>query len=256
MGMDDMAVVSILIAEDEAPQRRALREALASQWPEASVVIECDNGTDALKALATHRPDVAFLDIRMPGHSGLDVALAAKHTHVVFLTAYNQYAIEAFDAGAVDYLLKPINWVRLAASITRLKERLNQSPNDFSDVLNRLKQQMQNEQRAEPIRWITATMGDVVKLLSIDDVLCFRADHKYTRVISRHAEAVIRTSIKDLVPGLNADEFWQVHRSSVVRVSAIQSVRRNELGKLQLQLDGVQELMPVSQAFQHRFKSM
>jgi DNA-binding LytR/AlgR family response regulator len=255
--MDCMTMVSVLIAEDEAPQRRALREALATQWPEASVVIECDNGTDALQALATHRPDVAFLDIRMPGHSGIDVALATHgRTHVVFLTAYNEYALNAFDAGAVDYLLKPINWVRLAASITRLKGRLNQCPNDFSEVLTRLKQQMASEQRAEPIRWITATIGDVVKLLSIDDVLCFRADHKYTRVISRNAEAVIRTPIKELLPGLNADVFWQVHRSSVVRVSAIQTVRRNVLGKLELQLEGLNELMPVSQVFQYRFKSM
>ncbi len=176
----------------------------------------------------------------------------------MFVTAYDEYAVSAFETGAVDYLLKPINWVRLAAAITRLKSRLASAPADISSVLVRLQQQLELNTRQHPqaIRWITASMGDVVKVLSIDDVLCFLADNKYTRVVTRVGEAVIRTPIKELVPGLNADAFWQVHRSSVVRVSAIKKVERNELGRLELQVDGISEVLSVSQAYQYRFKSM
>lgn len=256
-----MTAITILIAEDEAPQRRALREALAAQWPEVAVVIECANGTEALQALNEHQPQVAFLDIRMPGHSGLDVAKAASgRTHVVFVTAYDEYAVKAFESEAVDYLLKPVNWVRLASTITRLKTRLNTNvsqvqPADLSALLKTLKH-LEQQQTAQPIRWITASVGEVVKVLSIDDVLCFQSDNKYTRVLTRTGEAVIRTPIKELLPSLDANAFWQIHRGSVVRVSAIQKVKRNELGRLQLQLTGCAEHFNVSETYQHRFKSM
>lgn len=253
-----MNAITVLIAEDEAPQRRALREALAAQWPEAPVVIECANGTEALQALNEHRPQVVFLDIRMPGASGLEVAEAASgRAHVVFITAYDEYAVSAFESGAVDYLLKPINWVRLATTITRLKSRLTkETPADLSALLLNLQKQLDQSITSQSIRWITASIGDVVKVLSIDDVLCFLADNKYTRVVTRGGEAVIRTPIKELLPGLNADAFWQIHRSSVVRVSAIRKIQRNELGKLELQLEGMPKLLRVSQPFQYRFRSM
>lgn len=253
-----MSAITVLIAEDEAPQRRALREALAAQWPEVAVVIECADGAEALQALDEHRPQVVFLDIRMPGASGLEVAkVASGRAHIVFITAYEEYAVSAFESGAVDYLLKPINWVRLATTITRLKSRLSKGdPADISALLTNLQKQLDQSAASQSIRWITASIGDVVKVLSIDDVLCFLADNKYTRVVTRGGEAVIRTPIKELLPGLNVDAFWQIHRSSVVRVSAIRNVQRNELGKLELQIDGMCESLPVSQSFQYRFRSM
>jgi DNA-binding LytR/AlgR family response regulator len=246
-----------LIAEDETPLRDALRAMLGIAWPELEIVAECEDGIAAMEAIAGHRPDVCFLDIRMPGVSGLDVAraAAAAKAQVVFTTAYDEYAVRAFEAGAADYLLKPIQPARLARAIERLRERLDARAETADADIDLL------EARLKPtgtrlIRWISAAVGDSVRMLGIDEVLYFQAQDKYVRVVTADGEAIIRTPIKDILAGLDPDIFWQVHRGTVVRVSAIDRVRRDDLGKSVLSLRGRSDALPVSAAFLHRFKGM
>ncbi len=254
-----MSAVTALVAEDEAPQRNALLAALAEAWPELEVVAACEDGPSALEAAREHRPRVAFLDIRMPGVSGLDVAreVVGQGGLVVFTTAYDDYAIRAFEAGAADYLLKPVSPARLAQAVARLRERLA-GPVPVDDVAARLEAL---EQRLRPqgerlVRWISASVGDSVRMLGIDEVLYFQAQDKYVRVVTATDEAIIRTPLKELLAGLDPDVFWQVHRGVVVRVSAIDRVRRDELGKARLSLRGRAEHLPVSAAFLFRFRGM
>ncbi|KAF1706729.1 LytR/AlgR family response regulator transcription factor [Pseudoxanthomonas sacheonensis] len=253
-----MKPVTALIAEDEAPQRIALQGQLSEAWPELEIVAVCEDGLSALDAVAMHKPSVAFLDIRMPGVSGLDVAMAVVENGglVVFTTAYDDYAIRAFEAGAADYLLKPVQPARLAQAVERLRERLQQAPaNDLQAVVERL------EARLRPagdklIRWIAASIGDSVRMIGIDEVLLFQAQDKYVRVVTAQDESIIRTSLKELLAGLDPDEFWQVHRGVVVRVKAIDRVRKDEFGRHVLTLKGRGEALPVSAAFQQRFRGM
>ncbi len=250
--------IRAIIAEDETPLRDALRAMLGIVWPELEVVAECEDGIAAMEAIAGHRPDVCFLDIRMPGVTGLDVARAAiaAKSQVVFTTAYDEFAVRAFEAGAVDYLLKPIQPERLGRAVERLRERLAaRNGGDVDADLDAL------ETRLKPsgsrlIRWISAAVGDSVRMLGIDEVLYFQAQDKYVRVITADGEAIIRTPIKDILAGLDPDIFWQVHRGTVVRVSAIDRVRKDELGKSMLSLRGRSDALPVSAAFLHRFKGM
>ena len=252
------ASITALIAEDEAPQRAALLDTLDAVWPALHMVAACEDGIAALQAAAEHRPRVAFLDIRMPGVGGLDVAraVAAGGGLVVFTTAYDEYAIRAFDAGAVDYLLKPVTEDRRRLAVERVQARLAQPPAD--DLQARVDEL---EARLRPagdrlIRWITAGVGDHVRMIAIDEVLFFQAQDKYVRVVTAEGEALIRTPIKDLLAGLDPDVFWQVHRGSVVRVSTIARVRRDELGRSRIELRGHRETLPVSAAFVHRFRGM
>lgn len=253
-----MTRVTALIAEDEAPQRRALQDQLAAAWPELEVVAACEDGLSALEAVATHRPGVAFLDIRMPGVSGLDVArsVVANEGLVVFTTAYDDYAIRAFEAGAVDYLLKPVQPARLAQAIVRLQARLRETrAPDVRSVIDQLESRLR-PQGERLIRWITASVGDSVRMIGIDEVLCFQAQDKYVRVVTADGEAIIRMPLKELLAGVDPDEFWQVHRGVVVRVKAIDRVRKDELGRHALTLKGRSETLPVSAAFQQRFRGM
>ncbi len=250
--------ITALIAEDEAPQRAALLDMLDAAWPELELVAACEDGIAALQAAAEHRPRVAFLDIRMPGVGGLDVAraVAAGGGLVVFTTAYDEYAIRAFDAGAVDYLLKPVTEARLRMAVARLRARLAQPPAD--DLQARVDEL---EARLRPagdrlIRWISAGVGDHVRMIGIDEVLFFQAQDKYVRVVTAEGEALIRTPLKELLAGLDPDVFWQVHRGTVVRVSTIARVRRDELGRSRIELRGHRETLPVSAAFVHRFRGM
>lgn len=253
-----MKPITALIAEDEAPQRLALQGQLLEAWPELEIVAVCEDGLSALDAVAIHKPSVAFLDIRMPGVSGLDVARAVVGNGglVVFTTAYDDYAIGAFEAGAADYLLKPVQPARLARAVERLRERLQQAPaTDLQAAIARL------EARLRPtgdklIRWITASIGDSVRMISMDEVLYFQAQDKYVCVITTEDKAIIRTSLKELLVGLDPDEFWQVHRGVVVRVKAVDRIRKDELGHYKLSLKGRDESLPVSSAFQQRFRGM
>ncbi|VXB87108.1 Uncharacterized response regulatory protein VV2_1193 [Luteimonas sp. 9C] len=252
------APVTALIAEDEAPQRAALLDMLETAWPALEIIAACEDGITALQAAAEHRPRVAFLDIRMPGVGGLDVARAviAGGGLVVFTTAYDEYAIRAFEAGAVDYLLKPVTEARLHVAIERLQARLAQPvAEDLQALVDGLEARLRPAGERQ-IRWISASIGDHVRMIGIDEVLFFQAQDKYVRVVTADGEALIRTPVKDLLAGLDPDVFWQVHRGTVVRVSTIDRVRRDELGKARIELRGHRESLPVSAAFVHRFRGM
>jgi DNA-binding LytR/AlgR family response regulator len=255
-----MTGITAILAEDEAPLRHALRAILEGAWPELRIVAECEDGIAAMEAIARHRPTLSFLDIRMPGVSGLDVARAAiaAKSLVVFTTAYDEYAVSAFEAGAVDYLLKPLQPDRLQRALERIRERLRIAPAQADDALTQVEAL---ETRLRPsgarlIRWISAAVGDSVRMIGIEEVLYFQAQDKYVRVVCAAAEAIIRTPIKELLAGLDPDAFWQVHRGVVVRVSAIDRVRKDEFGKSTLQLRGRDDTLPVSAAFLHRFRGM
>ena len=224
-----------LIADDEDLPRAELRRMLAQTWPALQIVAECEHGPAAIEALDAHAPDVAFLDIRMPGRSGLDVARAASgRCHTVFTTAYDSHAVAAFEAGAVDYLLKPIATDRLAHSVHRL----------------------QGKAAPQRLRWVSASVGETIKLFSIDEVLFFQSDEKYTRVVTAHDEAHIRKPLKEIADGLDPEKFGQVHRGLMVRATAIARAQRDELGRITLHLKQHPERLAVSQAWAWRFKPM
>lgn len=254
-----------LIADDEDLPRADLRRMLALAWPELQVVTECEHGPAAVEALAEYQPDIAFLDIRMPGLSGLDVARAAAAAawpcHVVFTTAYDSHAIEAFQAGAVDYLLKPVRSDRLAQTVQRLRQR-QPAPGgggpDLEGLLQRLSAQLAQRPADSParLRWVSASVGDVIKLFSIEDVLFFQSDEKYTRVVTAQDEAHVRKPLKEIAEGLDGALFWQVHRGVIVRARAIARAQRDESGRISLQLKGHPERLQVSQAYAWRFKPM
>jgi DNA-binding LytR/AlgR family response regulator len=235
-----------LVAEDEAPQRRRLCELLGEMWPELEIITECADGLAALESLTSQQPDVAFLDIRMPGLSGLEVARAAESTHVVFTTAYEKHALDAFDHAAVDYLLKPIRRERLAQSVVRLKQRLAEAPADLKKSFG----------INAGIRWITGSAGHVTRVLGINEVLFFAAQDKYVRVVTADDEVQIRTPLRDLLAALDPEAFWQIHRSVIVRTSAIHRIETGGDGRMKLSVKGRTEELPVSQAFQFRFKPM
>lgn len=254
-------MTTALIADDEDLPRAELRRMLAAAWPDLQVVAECEHGPAALEALAAQAPDIAFLDIRMPGASGLDVARAANgRCHVVFTTAYDSHAIEAFEAGAVDYLLKPVQAERLTQTVARLRDRLAASeaapPLDalVAQLADRL--QLRGGTGAERLRWISASVADTIKLFGIDDVLFFQSDEKYTRVVTAGDEAHVRKPLKEIAEGLDPDAFWQVHRGVIVRASAVARATRDELGRITLHLKQHPETLPVSQAYAWRFKPM
>ena len=256
--MSAITAITAILAEDEAPLRRALRALLAETWPELRIVAECEDGIAAMEAIAAHRPDLCFLDIRMPGVSGLDVARAAvaAKSLVVFTTAYDEYAVRAFETGAVDYLLKPLQPERLQRAVERLRARLRDASVDDDAARVDALEAALRPAGARLIRWISAAVGDSVRMIGIEDVLFFQAQDKYVRVVTADGEAIIRTPIKDILAGLDPETFWQVHRGTVVRVSAIDRVRRDELGKSVLTLRGRQDALPVSAAFLHRFRGM
>lgn len=248
-----------VIADDEDLPRAELRRMLAAAWPELEIVAECEHGQAALEALAEHAPDLAFLDIRMPGASGIDVARAASgRCHVVFTTAYDSHAIEAFEAGAVDYLLKPIQAERLAQAVARLRARVctEEAAPPLDALVTTLAAQLRARQGEERLRWISASVGDAIKMFGIDEVLFFQSDEKYTRVVTASDEAHVRKPLKEIAEGLDPDVFWQVHRGVIVRASAIARAQRDELGRITLHLRQHAEKLAVSQAYAWRFKPM
>jgi DNA-binding LytR/AlgR family response regulator len=247
-------VVTALVAEDEAPQRRELCAMLARLWPELSIAAECEDGLEALEAWAAAAPDIAFLDIRMPGLNGLEVARqAGGGAQLVFITAFDDFAIDAFEAGAVDYLLKPINGERLARTVARLRERRAPPAIDLAALAEAFAGRLSPPRQ---IRWITASSGDTLRMIPIEEVLFFKAEDKYVRVATAEREVHIRTPLKELQRQLDPDVFWRVHRNAIVRVSAIAKVKPDEDGRLQVRLAGVAEPIQVSDSFRHRFRAM
>ncbi|MFZ6654881.1 LytR/AlgR family response regulator transcription factor [Undibacterium sp. TJN19] len=251
-------MTTAIIADDEDLPRKELRRMLNKVWPELEIVAECEHGADALETIHQSAPDIAFLDIRMPGMTGLDVAHAVKgRCHAVFTTAYDSHAIDAFAAGAIDYLLKPVSEARLLEAVTRLKERMasKQPVNDLGQLMSELDKRLRNT-HVERIRWISASVGDTIKMFPVEKILFFSSDEKYTRVVCHDDEAHVRKPLKELMDGLDPEIFWQIHRGVVVRADAITRAHRDELGKYTVELRGIEEKLKVSQAYAWRFKPM
>ncbi len=268
-----------LIADDEPLLRAQLRARLAALWPELDPVDEAGNGLEALAAFEDDAdrpvPAVCFLDIHMPGLSGLEVARrlrvraresGVRPPHLVFVTAFDAYAVEAFAHGAIDYLLKPFEPERLAETIERLKERIarpaadDRAPDD-ADVLARLADRLARSGHIgpasrQPLQWIKASIGSTVRLIPVDDVLYFHADDKYTRVITTDGEALIRKPIKELVAELDGSRFWQIHRATIVNTRAIAGVVRGLKDSADLKLKNRPETLIVSRAYLHLFRQM
>ena len=243
-----------LIAEDEPLLRAQLKARLAQAWPELTHVAEAENGEQALALAESLRPDVAFLDIRMPLLSGLDVAHAlAGRCHVVFVTAYDEYAVAAFDEGAVDYLLKPVTAERIDKVTQRLKARLATPPVDLGALLARL---AERDEASMPLRWIRASLGNVMQMIAVGDVVYFQAEDKYTKVVTKDGEALIKKPIKDLFDALDQEMFWQIHRATIVNLGAIAKVERDWRDQPVITLKSRPEKLTVSRTFAHRFKAM
>jgi DNA-binding LytR/AlgR family response regulator len=253
-----------LIADDEAPMRDQLRTRLQQAWPELRIVAEAANGPDAVTLAGEHRPDIVFLDIRMPGMGGIDAARQLyDRCHIVFVTAYDQYAIDAFEHGAIDYLLKPVTPDRLATTVERLQRRLERQPQDIGAQLAQLAQLSDrllggNAPAARPayLRWIQAQSGQSLRMVSTREVLFFQSDEKYTRVQTATAQHLIRKTLKELEEELDPDEFWRIHRSTLVRVDAILEVRRDLRGRQMLRLRDYAEELEVSRNHGALFQQM
>lgn len=246
---------TLLIAEDEALVRRDMVATLKPLWPQAQI-IEAENGLQALDLLAAHKPQAAFLDIRMPGANGLEVARAASgHCHVVFCTAYDEYAVEAFSARAIDYLLKPVSAERMAEAVARLKERIEENVQPAAD-LTQLIAHLSKVTVKPALRWVSANVGDTIKMFGIDEILYFQSEDKYTKVVTVNDEAHIRKTLRELSDELDPELWWQIHRSTIVRANAIAKAQRDELGKISLALKNRSEKLAVSQAFNFRFRGM
>ena len=243
-----------IIAEDEKHLADDLQRRLLSLWPELQVVAVVHDGVAAATALIEHRPDFAFLDIRMPGKSGLDAAHSAPaECRVVFVTAYDNHAVQAFEQAAADYLLKPVSDERLARCVARLKQHAPVAPDA---LLARLQQLLAAPAKPEPLRWLRAQVGQTVRMVAVEDVCCLQSADKYTLVLTRDAELLLRTPLKELITQLNPQHFWQVHRGSVVNVRQIVSAHHGVLGKVTLTLRDRPEKIAVSRSYSHLFRQM
>lgn len=252
-------MTSLVIADDEPLLRFHLQKILDDLWTECEIMAQAANGEEAWALIQELEPDVAFLDIHMPGMTGLDVALKiAKHelkTRVVFLTAFDQYALEAFDRGAVDYLLKPLDENRLQKTITRLSQMTETEVAEPMADISTLIEVARRVQPESHLVWLNAQKGDVIKLVHVDEVLFFRAEDKYTTLVTENDEFLLRLSIKQLEEQLNPDQFWRIHRSTLVNVRCVDRVEKTLAGHLQLFLKGVKKPLAVSRAKQSLFKA-
>ena len=256
-----------LIADDEPLLRDALRRQLGQAWPELGIVAEARNGREAIAMFDAKRPDICFLDVHMPGLSGVDAANhIGRRAHLVFVTAYDHYAVQAFAQGALDYLLKPVEPARLAETVIRLKERIDTARPAVNTgaLLQQLTAQLatlQNSRAAPPLRWIRAQSGQTLRLIPVDAVDYLRSDAKYTLVAWRDeanhpAEATVRIPLKELLAQLDPGQFAQVHRSVVVNLRAVSHVRRHDNETAEIHLKGRKEVLPVSRSFVHLFRQM
>jgi DNA-binding LytR/AlgR family response regulator len=269
------AMTRALIAEDEPLLAQELAEELARVWPELELAATVHDGHAALQAFETLRPELLFLDVKMPGLDGLEVArLVAGRAHVVFITAFDEFAVQAFDEGAVDYLLKPLDALRLVRAVQRVKDRLRAqaavreplgaaaAPTlDLAAVIAQVQRQQAERAAAAgaagPLRWISVQQGRELRLITVEDICYFRADNKYVSVVTADSESLISTPLKDLLPRLDPERFWQVHRGTVVNLAAIKSVSRSPMGgNLVLNLKARPEKLQVSASYAHLFKHM
>ncbi len=267
----NLPVASALIAEDEPLLAAALQAELARVWPELRIVATVGDGASAVRQALALKPDVLFFDIRMPGQSGLDAAVeladewpqGQPFPALVFVTAYDQYAVQAFETQAVDYVLKPVQAARLQKTIAKVQDVLTQRAqggSDFEATLGQLRSLLGTVNPPVhvqgPLQLIQVSVGTSIRMVPIDEVVYFEAADKYVRVLVEGHEYLIRTPLKELLPQLDAQRFWQVHRGTVVRADAIDTVTRDEAGKLHLQLRGRNEKLPVSRLYAHLFKAM
>jgi DNA-binding LytR/AlgR family response regulator len=259
-------MTTAVLADDERLMREQLRARLAEVWPQLEIVAEAKNGQEAIEAVRTLHPDLVFLDIRMPEKNGLEAAREiGEACHVVFITAYNEYAVEAFESGAVDYVLKPAERERLELTVARLQKRLGSKPSDLSALLEKLSAKLERvEAGAAPggggssrfLQWIQASMGQQIRMIPVADVLFFTSDEKYTRVQTEGYEALIRKPIKELVDELDPEMFWQIHRATIVNVKAIVGISRDFRGRQLVQVKGHTTKLEVSRNYTHLFKQM
>jgi len=253
-----------LIADDEPHLAGYLRERLAAVWPELDIVGVAGDGPEALRLIAEHDPDVLFLDIRMPGLTGLEVARrAAAGVHVVFVTAYDEYAVPAFEREAIDYVLKPVSDERLRETVRRLRERIRNAapPAGLAAALETLGRMLpvlagSASGTGERLAWVRAAIGNQVRLIAVEEVCYFQANDKYTSVFTRDGEALIRTSLRELAEQLDPAHFWQIHRSTIVNIAHVASSTRDLSGRIQIRLKSRPEMLAVSRAFAHRFRQM
>lgn len=262
-----MTTIRALIAEDEPVLAYTLVQTLQRLWPELQIGAVVENGVAAIQETLAQRPDVLFLDIKMPGKTGLEAAqeLAedwpgdAPFPLVVFVTAYDEYALQAFEQAAADYVLKPVSDERLSKTVTRLKarlERLQERDDELTRIVGQLRALMPAPPAAERLTVIRAATGNQIRMIPIADVVYFEATDKYVNVVTTDSQSLIRTSLKELLPQLDGDRFWQIHRGTVVNVACIQAAARDDAGKLSVKLRNRPESLAVSRVFAHLFKQM
>ena len=252
--MGDATAPTAIVAEDEPQLVTELCRLLAALWPELRVVHRAADGVAAVRAVDRYKPDVAFLDIQMPQLSGLDVARQISgRCHVVFITAFDQHAIDAFEAGAIDYVLKPLTTARFLTTVQRLRNRLESAPRDLGRALDAIERP---GRWSGHLQWISASVGSQVRVLAVEDVLYFRSDSKYTLVVCADSESVIRKTIKELAEQLDPGLFWQIHRSAIVSIRAIESVVHAGNRNLAVRLKGRSEVLPVAENYRHLFRQM
>ena len=256
-------MATAIIADDERLMREQLRTRLSEVWPELQILAEAKNGEEAVAAVREHRPDLAFLDIRMPGMTGIEAAREIGDAcHVVFITAYNEYAVDAFEHGAVDYVLKPAERDRLEITVVRLKKRLGSKPSDLGELLTRLSAKLDAAESRPAadgknhLQWIQASVGQQLRLIPVAEILFFTSDEKYTRVQTETFEALIRKPIKELLDELDPEHFWQIHRSTIVNAKAIAGVTRDFRGRQLVLIKGSNEKLEVSRNHTYLFKQM
>jgi DNA-binding LytR/AlgR family response regulator len=244
-----------VIAEDEAVLRDELRARVAALWPELEICAQVADGPAALAALELHRPQVLFLDIQMPGLSGMEVARQASgRCHVVFVTAHDEFAVAAFEQGAIDYVMKPFATERLALAIERMKSRLLSQPADLEGLLETFAQRIARPRAY--LQWINASLGNDLRFITVDEVCYFRSDAKYTRVVTAGQESLIRKSVRELAAELDPDRFRQIHRSIIVNLGEIAGIQRDLRGRIQVKLKRRPEALPVSDPYAPLFRQM
>lgn len=255
-----MSPVKAIIAEDEAHLREYIKKSILALWPDLDICGEARNGYDALELAERYEPHIAFLDIKMPGLSGIEVARKiSDRCHVVFITAYDHYAIEAFEAEAIDYLVKPLATERLQKTITRLQKTVadTAAPADgYQQVIKGLAEIWSGGKPTDYLQWIKAQHGEEIQLIPVNSICYFMASEKYTVVKTNTSESLIRKTIKELSDELDPGTFWRIHRSTIVNVNAIDTVNRSFNGKLVLTLKEIPDTLTVSRSFSHLFKQM
>jgi DNA-binding LytR/AlgR family response regulator len=255
---------SALIADDEPLLRDALERMLSQAWPELKIVSHARNGREAIDQFDAHRPDICFLDVQMPGKTGVEAAQhIGRRAHLVFVTAFDQYAVQAFAQGVLDYLVKPVEPARLAETVARLQERLRASQPALNTeaLLQQLVASLERNKGPEVLRWVRASVGQTVRLIAVDDIDYLRSEEKYTQVAWRDEagqprDAVIRTPLKELIPQLDSAQFAQVHRSVVVNLRAVSHVTRGPNETANVHLKGRDQVLPVSRSYLHVFRQM